>query len=280
MDTPISVFGGSGFIGSHYLRQYGGVKQLRDDQVPATNNLLTFVSTVDNYNIFSSPTLDILTNQVWLVRLLENSRAKFGKDFTINFISSWFVYGDGDNTPRKETDQCNPKGFYAITKYAAELMLKSYCETYDIPYRIFRLSNIMGVGDTKASLKKNAIQYMVETLMDGGSIEMYTPSSVRSILDVRDCVRAIDLLCRDGEVNQVYNIGHPNSTPVNWLMQEVQREYGGVIHRKPPPDFHSKVQAREFWMDVGKLIHQYGFYPTYQIWDTLGWIADDKHALG
>ena len=44
-----------------------------------------------------------------------------------NFISSWFVYGKNNEIPfREDYSQCNPTGFYSITKYCAEQLFKLY----------------------------------------------------------------------------------------------------------------------------------------------------------
>ena len=61
-----------------------------------------------------------------------------------------FVYGQ-TQMPATEESICNPTGFYSITKRAAEQLIISYCETYGIKYRILRLCNVYGIGDTKFS---------------------------------------------------------------------------------------------------------------------------------
>ena len=39
----------------------------------------------------------------------------------------------------QENALCDPKGFYSITKRTAEQLLISYCETFNIKYRIVRI---------------------------------------------------------------------------------------------------------------------------------------------
>jgi len=275
MDTEISIFGGGGFVGGWYHKLCGGHLHPKNEQTPKTNEILTFVSTVDNYNIWDSPTLDIHTNQIWLINLLENSRRKFGKDFTINFISSWFVYGKEGANPVQEDVVCRPTGFYSITKLAAELMLESYCQSYGIQYRILRLANVLGVGDKKASRKKNAFQYMIETLVRGGTVQLYRDDHTRDFINVRDCVRIIYYIIHQAPVNNIYNIGSGVPQSINDWVNAIQQVYGGEIELVDVPPFHNTVQRRHFWMDVTKA---QGWVPPghaiYSLEDTIRWIAE------
>ena len=54
----------------------------------------------------------------------------------------------------KESDYCDPTGFYSITKRAAEQLIISYCNTFNLKYRILRLTNIIGENDKKVSSQK------------------------------------------------------------------------------------------------------------------------------
>jgi nucleoside-diphosphate-sugar epimerase len=131
-NDAISVFGSTGFIGSRFVdlcpRQT--IEIPRESREPQSNDILYFISTVHNYNIFDDPYLDIDTNLNLLIEVLEKCKGK--EDITFNFISSWFVYGKTNDLPAKESSCCNPKGFYSITKRAAEQLLVSYCETVNI----------------------------------------------------------------------------------------------------------------------------------------------------
>ena len=89
----VSVFGGKGFIGSQYVKRHGGIVQARENYTPATANILYLISTVDNYNIFTDPHIDINTNLNVLIDVLEEHRKRNGTEGIFNFVSSWFVYG-------------------------------------------------------------------------------------------------------------------------------------------------------------------------------------------
>jgi nucleoside-diphosphate-sugar epimerase len=274
IDPVISVFGSTGFVGSWFCSRTPEkfITQERDDLSPATNNILWLISTTNNYNVFDDPHIDIDTNLTRLMHMLTEARDKFGNNFCVNFISTWFVYGLGAENPATETAHCNPSGFYSVTKYAAELLLKSYCETFGVKYRILRLANMLGVGDNNLSYKNKATQFMVKELMRGHSVKLYKDVSLRDYMDVRDAVHAIELVITSGELNTVYNIGNGFPVSVNELVYKAQEICGsGSIYEVEVPEFHKTVQTREFWMDTRKL-KLLGYSPKYTLEDTLNWM--------
>ena len=131
----IQVFGGKGFVGSAFVKTNPNmiVNERTNYKVSLdANEIVYFISTVTNYNVKTDPYVDIDTNLSTMIRVLEQCKHR---GLTFNFISSWFVYGDTE-MPAKETSYCNPTGFYSITKRCAEQLLISYCETFNIRYRI------------------------------------------------------------------------------------------------------------------------------------------------
>lgn len=274
----ISVFGGKGFVGSEFARQNSNVFiQNRDDYDPKHPVILNLISTVHNYHVFDNPHLDIETNLNVLINILENARKKFGDDLEFNFISSWFVYGKSI-LPAKEGYVCNSKGFYSITKKCAEDLLESYCSTFNLKYRIMRLPNVLGVGDSKVGKKKNATQYLMNQILDGEEFVLYYDGEFyRDYIDVRDCAKAIKLVMDRGNFGEVYNIS--NGVPVRFMdILKLTSEYSEMpLHYKPPEnvDFHNKIQVKDFYLDNTKLKFL-GYTPEHTIEDTVQWIIDNK----
>ena len=171
MEDKISVYGATGFIGSNFTQTFKDqcISVPRHDRIPKSDSILYLISTTHNYHVFDDLQKDVDTNLRVLTEMLEQCR---DTDATINFVSSWFVYGDAQ-LPAHEDSYCNPKGFYSITKHCAEKLVESYCKTFDKGYRIIRLSNVYGTGDGGASKKKNALQYLVEKLKNNEPIDLY-----------------------------------------------------------------------------------------------------------
>jgi nucleoside-diphosphate-sugar epimerase len=268
--NKLTIFGGGGFIGNRFHQRHSdAIVRGRNDLVPATNQIISFISTVDNYGIYTNPYLDIETNLTLLVRILEKAKEKFGNDFTFTFASSWFVYGASDPVA-KETSPCNPTGFYSSTKLCAERLLTAYCQTFGIRYKILRFSNVIGVGDKKASLQKNAFQYLAQEIIQNRDVSIYKDPSFRSFIDVDDLVSAIDLCMSDARWNEIYNIGNETSYNVKKLLWYVYKRAKSKsrITEIDVPNFHKIVQVKNFRMDISKL-KGLGYCPKFTIRNTI-----------
>lgn len=263
-NNKLSIFGGNGFIGRHYCKTYPNcIIQERNDRKPITNNILYFISTVDNYNIFKDITLDVETNLKVLCEVMDNCKEN---DMTINFVSSWFVYGD-TKMPASESSICFPKGFYSITKKAAEDLLISFCETYKQKYRILRLCNVMGLGDKKSSSKKNALTHIINLLKKNKEVCLYDKGKpTRDILHVSDICEAIRIVCNEGEENTIYNIGRGEPTEIGYIIDYAKKilNSSSIITYVEAPEFHKIVQVKDFSMDTRK-VRQLGFKPKYSV---------------
>ena len=274
----VTVYGGTGFVGSEYVKrtsQHCHLVARGNHQVYSTD-VVYFISTVDNYNVHVDPTLDINTNLIVLMRVLENYKNYIkatGEQGCFNFISSWFVYGQdsgyGENHRGiPETDPCDPKGFYSITKRCAEQLLISYCETFELNYRILRLGNVIGKGDKKVSAKKNALQYLLGEIAASRPIDLYDNGRFyRDFIDVRDCARAIDLVQRTGKLNEIYNIGNGVPCDFGGILRFARERVNSntVVTIIEPKEFHKKVQgSRSFYMDNSKL-KSLGYAPEHTI---------------
>lgn len=270
MTSDISVYGGTGFIGGNFCRMYADETSLisREDRTPKSKQILYFISTIHNYNVFDNPFLDVDTNLKVLIETLEECK---NKDIVFNFVSSWFVYGQTDTLPASEETHCNPKGFYSITKRAAEQMLISYCETFDIKYRIFRLCNVYGVTATKVSVKRNALQYLASEVVNGRDINLYNGGNdIRDFMHVDDVCRAIKMCVSNAKINDIINIGSGVPTKFGEVMKYVRNKTGSKskFNSVDPPKFHKVVQVKDMYLDVTKL-GSLGFSPEKDFWNQI-----------
>ena len=272
MEDNISLFG-YGFIGGEYATKFPWHIDIEPKYAltPKNRKILYFISTTHNYHVFDNPYLDIETNLRHLVLVLEAARKKFGSAVEFNFISSWFVYGLTPDLPAREDSVCDPRGFYAITKRAAEQLLESYCNTFNLRYRILRLCNVLGTSDHSVSLKKNALQEITRRITCGVPVEVYRGNEnvIRDYAHVSDVCRAIRAVIHNcGTINSITNVGNGEPLVVKDLIDYVIKKTGGTVEYKDPPQFHKTVQAQKMWMDTTKL-RSLGYSPEFTIWQTL-----------
>jgi nucleoside-diphosphate-sugar epimerase len=249
----LSVFGGTGFVGGKYMSMYPtATLEPRDNNFPRHENILYFISTTHNYNVFDNITLDVETNLIKLLKVLDNCK---NSNIVFNFISSWFVYGDCP-LPAKEDYYCNPKGFYSITKKCAEDLIISFCKTYNVKYRILRLSNIVGKGDASASPKKNALQFIINNLKNNEDVFLYHYGNFsRDYLHVKDACEYIEECITFGPINCIINIGSGNAYNFKDIVDIACLLTGSKsnIYSRSPSPFHDIVQVKDMSLDIKKL---------------------------
>jgi nucleoside-diphosphate-sugar epimerase len=266
----ITVYGGNGFIGSFFCEIIPSYRMQRNEICPpqGTKTIVYFISTVDNYNVFTNPYIDIETNLTHLIRVLECCK---DKNIDFIFISSWFVYGN-TKIPAKEDSPCNPKGFYSITKRAAEQLLESYSKTFGMKYKIIRLGNVIGNMDKKVSKKKNALQYLISELKEGNDISLYNNGNFyRDFIHVEDVVSGIQTIMKKGRDRDIYNLstgGNPIlfREIIEYIKMKLKNK--SKIKNMESTDFHKIVQVESMILDTTK-IKQLGFKPKYTIFEAI-----------
>ena len=251
--SKLSVFGGTGYIGSKFCELYSNKVVLipRDERDFQTDEVLYLISTTTNQSVFKDLHVDIDTNLSLFIDIL--SRCK-GRDVTFNFISSGFVYGN-DILDYKEFYSCNPTGFYSITKRTAEQLLISYCKTFGIKYRILRLGNIYGLDKT-ITPGKNVLGYMISLLKKNQTIKLFDGGNyLKDYMSVDDVCRAINLVLEKGETNEIYNIASGTSYSFRYIIETAKKIIGSkseLIDVQMPKE-QEYIQVKNMTLNVNKL---------------------------
>jgi nucleoside-diphosphate-sugar epimerase len=269
-DVKLTLYGGTGIIGSYYRGMYASQYVDRDHYCPLTEDVLYLISTTDNTNIYTSPQLDIHTNLSVLANRLDHCR-DFGIN-TFNFVSSWFVYGPTHVKPT-ERSICNPNGFYSVTKYAAEKLVMEYCQAHGMNWRIFRLGNVYG-GPDKGTEKRNALHRIIQFLREDKEVDVYQGLS-RDYIHIQDVCRAMNFLCNKGGLNQIYNIGTGIETPLFDCVadaKDILKSRSKIQRITPSEDYN---QAIRFSLDCTKL-HNLGFQPMLTLQEGLEDLCRDQ----
>ena len=273
----ISIFGSTGFIGSKFASMYDAYAIDRECDSPVEDtDVLYFISTTHNYHVFDNPFLDVDTNLTKLIKVLEEFKSRC-PDRTFNFISSWFVYGDTD-FPAREDSVCNPKGFYSITKQAAERVVASYCETFGLKYTILRLCNVYGESATGVSKKRNALQFMIRKIIKGEEIGLYDDGqNVRDFMHVEDVCKGIKLCVDKASPGATINIGSGIPQTFRPLMEYVKEKTSSKspLVNVDPPHFHKTVQVRDMYLDTS-ILKDLGFKQSISIYNGIDRIIKNE----
>ncbi len=106
-----------------------------------------------------------------------------------------------------ETTGLDPRSPYSASKTSADLLVKSYVETYQFPANITRCSNNYGPFQFPEKL----IPLMINNALAGKKMPVYgSGKNVRDWLYVDDHCKAIDLVAEDTRFGEVYNVGGHN----------------------------------------------------------------------
>lgn len=117
-------------------------------------------------------------------------------------ISTPEVYGNTFGTIHEHTIH-SPSTPYATSRAAAEMLLRNYIKQYGIPAVITRGSNVYGPGQQLYRL----IPKLVHTILSGKRFSLEGGGqSQRGFIFIADCVRAIELIAKDGKPGEAYHI--------------------------------------------------------------------------
>ncbi len=120
-------------------------------------------------------------------------------------VSTDEVYGSlGDEGFFTEETPLAPNSPYSASKTAADLIVRSYCHTFEFPGIITRCSNNYGPYQFPEKL----LPLFISNLMADKPVPVYGKGeNVRDWIHVLDHCRGIEAAMRQGKVGEVYNFG-------------------------------------------------------------------------
>ncbi|MBI5879211.1 MAG: dTDP-glucose 4,6-dehydratase [Chloroflexi bacterium] len=164
-------------------------------------------------------------------------------------ISTDEVYGDVPEGYSKESDPFLPNSPYAASKASAELLIRSYFTTYNLPVVITRGSNTFGPYQYPEKL----LPLFITNAIDDQPLPMYGDGlQVRDWLHVLDHCKGIDVVLHQGRLGEAYNIGGENeqhNIDVIRLMLRALGKPESLIRRVRDREGHD----RRYALDTAKL---------------------------
>jgi len=175
-------------------------------------------------------------------------------------ISTDEVYGAlGKNGLFTETTPLAPNSPYSASKASADMIVRAYNETYNLPSNITRCSNNYGPNQHEEKL----IPLMITNCMSDNKMPVYGDGlQVRDWLHVLDHCRAIDLVLSRGESGRVYNVGGNNEIRNIDIIRKIIHCFGKT------DDLIDYVQDRlghdrRYAIDNSRIKSELGWEPIY-----------------
>lgn len=134
-------------------------------------------------------------------------------------VSTDEVYGSLEDTGYfSEVTSLNPRSPYSASKASADMLVKSYYDTYQMPVNITRCSNNYGPYQFPEKL----IPLMINNCLAGKDLPVYGDGqNIRDWIYVEDHIRALDLVINKGRQGEIYNIGGGTEKTNNEIVKTV-----------------------------------------------------------
>ena len=172
-----------------------------EDDIKGYDYIVNFAAETHVDNSISDGKPFIRSNVEGVFNLLEVARKTNIKKFIQ--ISTDEVYGDILEGESDENHPINPSSYYSATKASADMLVKSACRTYGLPYIITRTCNNYGPGQHEEKF----IPKLLKCIKENKEIPVYTPGTqTREWIHVDDNCKAIYNLINILDKNNKANI--------------------------------------------------------------------------
>ena len=222
-----------------------------------------------------NPGIFVETNIMGTQVLLDAAK-KYGVEKYVQ-ISTDEVYGTlGKTGYFTEETPLAPNSPYSASKASADLLVRAYHETFDLPVNITRCSNNYGPYQFPEKL----IPLMITNALEDKDLPVYGDGlQIRDWLHVYDHCSAINTVLHKGKVGEVYNIGGNNEKPnieiVKLILEKLNKPEALIKHVTD-----RLGHDRRYAIDNTKITTQLGWSPNYTfeqgMEETIQWYLDNQ----
>ena len=239
--------------------------------------IVNFAAESHNSNAIMNPGIFFQTNVLGTQTLLEAARKNNIKRF--HHISTCEVYGDISLESQEkftETSPYKPRTPYNASKAAADMILRAYFYTFNVPITISNCCNNYGPYQFPEKL----IPLFVTNLLNNKEIPIYKSSqNKREWIHVLDHCKAVELILKYGKIGETYNVGSGVEKSVEEITSIILNFLGKpeslkkYVEDRPGHD-------RRYLLDSTKIQKELSWYPEISfeegIKKTILWYEENK----
>lgn len=172
-------------------------------------------------------------------RALENITTTFNvleycrhQKVPIIFSSSREVYGDIHRyiTEEQQADFSFTESPYSASKISGEALIYSYARCYNLPYLVFRFSNVYGRFDNDIERMERVIPLFIRSISQGKPVTVYGAEKILDFTYVDDCVAGvfagIERLLDGSVSNQTINLAYGQGNSLVTLAELIGEALG------------------------------------------------------
>ncbi|PZC48801.1 MAG: UDP-glucose 4-epimerase [Chloroflexi bacterium] len=205
-----------------------------------------------------NPQNDAATNVLGSLHVLELCR-RYGVRKVIYGSTGGALYGEPQYLPCDEGHPVRPVSAYGISKYAVELYLPVYKDTFDLDYTILRYGNVYGPRQDPHG-EAGVVAIFSQRMLGGDPCFIYgTGEQQRDFVYVED-VAAANLIAMETASGKAINIGTGMGASVNQVfdgLAEAIGYQGAPVHRDSRPG-----EVHSIHLDNSLARHELGWQPT------------------
>lgn len=182
-----------------------------------------------------NPVLDVQTNLVGTLNLLQDLRKKAVRPRLVFASSGGAVYGRPQSVPLNEGHPTMPMGAYGATKLAIEHHLRIEEVQHGLPCRILRLSNPYGEWQQPHGVQ-GVIAVFAYRALTAQPLDVWGDGSVvRDFVYAADVGRAFAAAARHEGETRIFNIGGGAGHSVNDIVHTLEQLLGHAVERRVFP---------------------------------------------
>lgn len=170
---------------------------------------------------------------------------------TVVVASSSAVYGGGaGRKPITEKTDLKPQTHYALSKAAQEMVAMRYVQVHWLNVVCARTFNLLGPG-LSAEMACSAFAKQIALAERSGKPSVISTGSLdakRDFVDVRDAVRAYELIAKKGKPGEVYNVASGRAVSIGECLSILLKQAKVPVEALLDP---AKVQRNDVPIQVG-----------------------------